>query len=173
MSRSEQQKHHSRGTAAPHQRCRSRLLPKLGNRESNWLSPRPPTDDEWLTKTFVRAMARCQLCGVVCMWGRGADTLRATGLVALPETPPYVVLCATPTAGQASVEGLTCMRPDIVLMAVTPVAPPSLAARAISRISVTLGVSFAKKGTGPHTSLTHLQMSRTNAGCRGLKGVGV
>lgn len=62
-------------------------------------------------------------------------TRKATGRVALPDTPPYVVIFWAPTAGQAVASDLSPIRPLIVLMAVTPVAPPSLAAIAISRTS--------------------------------------
>jgi hypothetical protein len=51
----------------------------------------------------------------------------------------------------------------MVLMAVTPVAPPSLAALAMARISVTLGVSFANTGTATVLD-TQRQMSRTRSG---------
>lgn len=54
-----------------------------------------------------------------------ADTARnAIGRMALPETPPYVVLCSLPMFGQATPLVFTPIRPETVLVAVTPVAPP-------------------------------------------------
>ena len=56
-----------------------------------------------------------------------ADTSRrATGRIALPDTPPYVVRRSTPTFGHAtaSVDRIP-IRPDTVLVAVTPSAPPA------------------------------------------------
>ena len=94
---------------------------------------------------------------------REAEEGGEANLIAFPETPPYVVLCASPTAGQATPLDWSPMRPDTVLMAVTPSAPPSLAARAISTISVTFGVILAKNGTLT-AALTHRQMFRTNSG---------
>ncbi len=49
-------------------------------------------------------------------------------LTAFPDTPPYVVFPSFPTAGQALPLELRPIRPETVLMAVTPSAPPSLAA---------------------------------------------
>jgi hypothetical protein len=46
-----------------------------------------------------------------------------------------VVLCSDPTAGHGVALPFNPMRPEIVLIAVTPVAPPWCAAFAISRIS--------------------------------------
>ena len=51
--------------------------------------------------------------------------LSATGRTALPETPPYVVLFSLPTAGQGLALAFNPIRPDTVLMAVTPSAPPT------------------------------------------------
>jgi hypothetical protein len=50
--------------------------------------------------------------------------LRAMGLMALPETPPYVVNFSFPTAGQASEFDFRPIKPDTVLVAVTPSASP-------------------------------------------------
>merc|ERR1719468_629246 len=86
--------------------------------------------------------------------------LRAMDFTALPLTPPYVVFFSLPMLGQALPLALSPMRPDTVLMAVTPSAPPSLAALAISTMLVTLGVSLANTGM-VETSLTQPQMSRT------------
>mmetsp|Transcript_10863 Transcript_10863/g.44476 ORF Transcript_10863/g.44476 Transcript_10863/m.44476 type:complete len:322 (+) Transcript_10863:911-1876(+) len=55
------------------------------------------------------------------------------------------------------------MRPETVLMAVTPSAPPSLAAPAMTTTSVTLGVSLTKKGM-VLASRTQREISRTIAG---------
>lgn len=49
----------------------------------------------------------------------------AMGRVALPLTPPYVVRLSMPTAGQGVVSALTLISPDTVLMADTPLAPPT------------------------------------------------
>mmetsp|Transcript_27773 Transcript_27773/g.41074 ORF Transcript_27773/g.41074 Transcript_27773/m.41074 type:complete len:266 (+) Transcript_27773:711-1508(+) len=89
---------------------------------------------------------------------------RAIGLMALPLTPPYVVRCSLPTLGQAVPSGVKCIKPDTVLVAVTPVAPPSCAARAMWTISVTFGVSLAKTGMPSLASATHPQMVRTMLG---------
>merc|ERR1719480_766779 len=70
---------------------------------------------------------------------------------------------ALPLLGQAFPLALRPMRPDTVLMAVTPSAPPSLAALAIWTMLVTLGVSLANTGM-LETSLTQEQMSRTMSG---------
>merc|ERR1719468_866138 len=51
--------------------------------------------------------------------------LSAMGFTALPLTPPYVVFFSLPTLGQALPLALRPMRPDTVLMAVTPSAPHS------------------------------------------------
>jgi hypothetical protein len=50
---------------------------------------------------------------------------KATGLVALPLMPPYVVRLLEPTAGHASPSAFRCINEEIVLIAVTPSAPPS------------------------------------------------
>lgn len=42
----------------------------------------------------------------------------------LPDTPPYVVLSPTPTAGQGVPSAFSPISPDTVLVAVTPSAPP-------------------------------------------------
>mmetsp|Transcript_28543 Transcript_28543/g.67489 ORF Transcript_28543/g.67489 Transcript_28543/m.67489 type:complete len:311 (+) Transcript_28543:187-1119(+) len=90
------------------------------------------------------------------------------GRTALPLTPPYVVYLGpvgAPTPGQGDALELSPMRPDTVLMAVTPEAPPSQAACAISRTSVMLGVILAKKGmSGPAASRTHWQICVTTSG---------
>merc|ERR1719384_47086 len=83
--------------------------------------------------------------------------LRAMGFTALPLTPPYVVFFSLPMLGQALPLALSPMRPDTVLMAVTPSAPPSWAARAIWTMLVTFGVSLANTGI-LLTSFTHLQI---------------
>lgn len=41
-----------------------------------------------------------------------------------PDTPPYVVLFPRPTAGQGVPSALSPIRPETVLVAVTPSAPP-------------------------------------------------
>lgn len=46
------------------------------------------------------------------------------GLVALPETPPYVVSFLTPTAGHGLPAAFRPIRPETVLMADTPSALP-------------------------------------------------
>lgn len=51
--------------------------------------------------------------------------LKAIGLTAFPLIPPQVVLFSTPMAGQASPFVLRPIKPDTVLIAVTPSAPPS------------------------------------------------
>ena len=54
-----------------------------------------------------------------------ADTARSViGLMALPDTPPYVVFCSLPIAGHATDDPLKPINPDTVLVAVTPSAPP-------------------------------------------------
>lgn len=52
---------------------------------------------------------------------------------------------------------LSPIRPETVLVAVQPLAPPSRAATAMLTMSVTLGVSFAKNGLSPTTARTQLQ----------------
>eukprot|EP01137_Pigoraptor_chileana_P009089 Opistho-2@56828 len=89
--------------------------------------------------------------------------LRAIGRMALPETPPYVVFFSAPTAGHADALDLTPISPDTVLVAVAPDAPPSCAAIAISTMSVTFGVSLAKKGI-LIAARTHRQILRTSSG---------
>ena len=55
-----------------------------------------------------------------------ADTARrAMGRIAFPETPPYVVCFSRPMLGQAEASFLNPMRPETVLVAVTPSALPS------------------------------------------------
>lgn len=71
--------------------------------------------------------------------------LKAIGLMAVPDTPPYVVRLPAPTAGQGVPSAFNPMRPETVLVAVTPSAPPSLAALAMLTISVTFGVNLAKR----------------------------
>ena len=88
---------------------------------------------------------------------------RAIGRMAFPDSPPYVVFSSLPTAGQALELPFSPMRPETVLMAVTPSAPPSLAARAIFTISVMLGVILAKNGILT-AALTQRQMFRTKSG---------
>ena len=51
--------------------------------------------------------------------------LKAIGRTALPLTPPYVVFFCIPTAGQAWPFEFRPIKPDTVLIAVTPSAPPS------------------------------------------------
>ena len=54
-----------------------------------------------------------------------ADTARrAIGLMALPDTPPYVVRFSFPTAGQALPSPFKPIRPETVFVAVTPSAFP-------------------------------------------------
>jgi len=48
----------------------------------------------------------------------------ATGLIALPDTPPYVLSFSRPTAGHGVASALNPISPDTVLMAATPSAPP-------------------------------------------------
>ena len=50
--------------------------------------------------------------------------LSAIGLMALPDTPPYVVFFCLPTAGQALELAFSPIRPETVLVAVTPSALP-------------------------------------------------
>ena len=50
--------------------------------------------------------------------------LNAIGLTAFPLTPPYVVRFSNPTAGHACPLELSPIKPDTVLIAVTPSAPP-------------------------------------------------
>ncbi len=50
--------------------------------------------------------------------------LKAMGRIALPDTPPYVVLLSFPTFGQAVESCLIPIRPLTVFVAVTPSAPP-------------------------------------------------
>ena len=50
--------------------------------------------------------------------------LRATGLVAFPLTPPYVVVFSIPTAGHGIPFDFSLIKPDMVFMAATPQAPP-------------------------------------------------
>lgn len=52
--------------------------------------------------------------------------LKATGRTAFPETPPYVVRLSRPTPGQGSPFPLRPMRPERVLVAVTPSAFPKI-----------------------------------------------
>mmetsp|Transcript_11752 Transcript_11752/g.29696 ORF Transcript_11752/g.29696 Transcript_11752/m.29696 type:complete len:203 (+) Transcript_11752:932-1540(+) len=89
--------------------------------------------------------------------------LSAMGRVALPDMPPYVVRFSLPTAGHALLSPCTPISVDTVLMAVTPDAPPSCAARAMTVMSVTLGVSLAKNGM-VHTSFSQRQISSTSSG---------
>lgn len=49
---------------------------------------------------------------------------RPTGLVALPDTPPYVVNLSAPTAGHGSPFEFNPINPEIVLIAATPLALP-------------------------------------------------
>ena len=56
------------------------------------------------------------------------------------------------------------MRPDTVLVAVTPSAPPRLAASAMRTISVTLGVSLANTGMPSAACFVHRQISSTRSG---------
>ena len=56
-----------------------------------------------------------------------AETARkAIGLMALPDTPPYVVRFSLPTAGHAVPSPFKCIRPDTVFVAVQPSAPPKI-----------------------------------------------
>ena len=48
-----------------------------------------------------------------------------TGLIALPDTPPYVVNFSRPTAGHGVASALSPISPDTVLTAATPSAPPT------------------------------------------------
>lgn len=50
--------------------------------------------------------------------------LKAIGRVAFPLTPPYVVRFSRPTAGHAVVSAFKLIKPDTVLIAETPSAPP-------------------------------------------------
>lgn len=55
------------------------------------------------------------------------DTARsATGLVAFPDTPPYVVSLSIPTAGHGSPREFNPIKPDIVFIADTPSALPKI-----------------------------------------------
>jgi len=47
-----------------------------------------------------------------------------TGLIALPDTPPYVLSFSRPTAGHGVASALNPISPDTVLIAATPLAPP-------------------------------------------------
>lgn len=58
-----------------------------------------------------------------------------------------------PTLGHALPSGCNPISPDTVFVAVTPSAPPSLAARAILRMSVMFGVILAKNGIFKKKSL--------------------
>ena len=42
----------------------------------------------------------------------------------LPDTPPYVVRLAAPTLGQGEPSAFSPIKPETVLVAVTPSAPP-------------------------------------------------
>ena len=54
-----------------------------------------------------------------------AETARnPTGLIALPDTPPYVLSFSRPTAGHGVAFAVSPISPDTVLMAATPSAPP-------------------------------------------------
>lgn len=54
-----------------------------------------------------------------------AETARnPTGLIALPDTPPYVLSFSRPTAGHGVASALNPISPDTVLIAATPSAPP-------------------------------------------------
>mmetsp|Transcript_4290 Transcript_4290/g.8775 ORF Transcript_4290/g.8775 Transcript_4290/m.8775 type:complete len:221 (+) Transcript_4290:460-1122(+) len=92
---------------------------------------------------------------------------KAKGRTVLPHIPPYVILllaasCPTPQRpGLASV--WNPVKPETVLMAVTPSTPPSRAACAMTVISVTLGVSLANTGI-VEASTTHEQALRTLSG---------
>ena len=55
------------------------------------------------------------------------------------------------------------MSPETVFVAVTPSAPPSFAAVAMSTMFVTFGVILAKNGIEV-AARTHLQMLRTKVG---------
>lgn len=52
--------------------------------------------------------------------------LRAMGLVAFPETPPYVVRFSAPTAGHGSPFAFSDIKPETVLIAETPSALPEI-----------------------------------------------
>lgn len=63
-----------------------------------------------------------------------ADTARRpTGLVAFPDTPPYVVNLSVPMAGHGSPLEFSPINPEIVLMAATPLALPEILQRCFSR----------------------------------------
>lgn len=51
--------------------------------------------------------------------------LNAMGLVAFPDTPPYVVRFSVPIAGHGVPSGFSDIKPDTVLMAETPSALPN------------------------------------------------
>ena len=53
-------------------------------------------------------------------------SLKAIGFMVLPDMPPYVVFFSLPTEGQAEPSVLIPIRPDTVLIAVTPSAPPGV-----------------------------------------------
>jgi hypothetical protein len=54
-----------------------------------------------------------------------AETARnPTGLIALPDTPPYVLSLSRPTAGHGVASAFNPISPDTVLIAATPSAPP-------------------------------------------------
>ena len=87
---------------------------------------------------------------------RSAINLKAIGLTALPEYPPIEALYI-PSVGSIS----TSIKLLIVLIAATPSAPPLIAAKALSLISVTFGVSLAINGKSVF-SFTILQYFSTN-----------
>jgi len=56
-----------------------------------------------------------------------AETARnPTGLVALPDTPPYVLSLSFPTPGHGVASAFSPISPDTVLIAETPSAPPAV-----------------------------------------------
>lgn len=111
----------------------------------------------------------------------------ACGLVALPETPPYVVRLSAPTAGHGVPSERNDINPCTVLIAETPSAfpadfffcftlkmflllsyvlhthKPSYAALAIETISVMFGVSLTKNGILT-ASRTHKEIFLTRTG---------
>ena len=77
-------------------------------------SPRPS-----MTSKHIRIIQMLQKLSPIEL-----TALRAIGLTAFPDTPPYVVLFSTPTLGHALASLFTVIIPDTVFMAVTPSAPP-------------------------------------------------